>query len=147
MSLGENSLVAAYQGKGQLKSRSSGTRVVTASVLSKKAVSAEKNRICRKKAISAKRLRCSEYFRSLNFTRNITPLLIQLLFLSQINTNPQKSKSEHYVCSFTSLAILQYNCRHMHISLLQDRQTSETTKIVLRFGYYCDLAVVKYAYD
>src|SRR6218665_2614888 len=29
MSLGENSLVAAYQGKGQLKSRSSGTRVVT----------------------------------------------------------------------------------------------------------------------
>src|SRR6218665_3919967 len=29
MSLGENSLVAAYQGKGQLKSRPSGTRVVT----------------------------------------------------------------------------------------------------------------------
>src|SRR6218665_1404902 len=31
MSLGENSLVAAYQGKGQLKSRPSGTRVVTPS--------------------------------------------------------------------------------------------------------------------
>src|SRR6218665_75962 len=31
MSLGENSLVAAYQGRGQLKSRPSGTRVVTAS--------------------------------------------------------------------------------------------------------------------
>src|SRR6218665_128004 len=30
MSLGENSLVAAYQGKGQLKSRPSGTGVVTA---------------------------------------------------------------------------------------------------------------------
>ena len=29
MSLGENSLVAAYQGRGQLKSRPSGTRVVT----------------------------------------------------------------------------------------------------------------------
>ena len=29
MSLGENSLVAAYQGNGQLKSRPSGTRVVT----------------------------------------------------------------------------------------------------------------------
>src|SRR6218665_1160495 len=29
MSLGENSLVAAYQGKGQWKSRPSGTRVVT----------------------------------------------------------------------------------------------------------------------
>src|SRR6218665_3193520 len=29
MSLGENSLVAAYQGEGQLKSRPSGTRVVT----------------------------------------------------------------------------------------------------------------------
>ena len=29
MSLGENSLVAAYQGKGQLKSRPSGIRVVT----------------------------------------------------------------------------------------------------------------------
>src|SRR6218665_3240504 len=29
MSLGENSLVAAYQGIGQLKSRPSGTRVVT----------------------------------------------------------------------------------------------------------------------
>src|SRR6218665_1211026 len=29
MSLGKNSLVAAYQGKGQLKSRPSGTRVVT----------------------------------------------------------------------------------------------------------------------
>src|SRR6218665_403201 len=29
MSLGENSLVAAYQGKGQLKSRPLGTRVVT----------------------------------------------------------------------------------------------------------------------
>ena len=29
MSLGENSLVATYQGKGQLKSRPSGTRVVT----------------------------------------------------------------------------------------------------------------------
>ena len=29
MSLGENSLVAAYQGKEQLKSRPSGTRVVT----------------------------------------------------------------------------------------------------------------------
>ena len=29
MSLGENSLVAAYQGKGQLKSRPSGTSVVT----------------------------------------------------------------------------------------------------------------------
>src|SRR6218665_3809408 len=29
MSLGENSLVAAYQGKGQLKSRPSGTMVVT----------------------------------------------------------------------------------------------------------------------
>src|SRR6218665_3957265 len=29
MSLGENSLVAAYQRKGQLKSRPSGTRVVT----------------------------------------------------------------------------------------------------------------------
>src|SRR6218665_1170495 len=29
MSLGENSLVAAYQGKGQLKSRPSGTGVVT----------------------------------------------------------------------------------------------------------------------
>src|SRR6218665_424502 len=29
MSLGENSLVAAYQGKGQLKSRPSGTWVVT----------------------------------------------------------------------------------------------------------------------
>src|SRR6218665_648048 len=29
MSLGENSLVAAYQGRGQLKSRQSGTRVVT----------------------------------------------------------------------------------------------------------------------
>src|SRR6218665_2686641 len=29
MSLGENSLVAAYQGKGQLKSLPSGTRVVT----------------------------------------------------------------------------------------------------------------------
>src|SRR6218665_4013122 len=29
MSLGENSLVAAYQGKGQLKSRPSGRRVVT----------------------------------------------------------------------------------------------------------------------
>src|SRR6218665_85541 len=29
MSLGENSLVAAHQGKGQLKSRPSGTRVVT----------------------------------------------------------------------------------------------------------------------
>src|SRR6218665_75151 len=29
MSLGENSLVAAYQGKGHLKSRPSGTRVVT----------------------------------------------------------------------------------------------------------------------
>ena|SRR6218665_74429 len=28
MSLGENSLVAAYQGRGQLKSRPSGTRVV-----------------------------------------------------------------------------------------------------------------------
>src|SRR6218665_364186 len=33
MSLGENSLVAAYQGKGQLKSRPSGTRVVTKSVI------------------------------------------------------------------------------------------------------------------
>src|SRR6218665_1088557 len=32
MSLGENSLVAAYQGKGQLKSRPSGTRVVTRSI-------------------------------------------------------------------------------------------------------------------
>src|SRR6218665_2535674 len=32
MSLGENSLVAAYQGRGQLKSRPSGTRVVTLSV-------------------------------------------------------------------------------------------------------------------
>ena len=32
MSLGENSLVAAYQGKGQLKSRPSGTRVVTLSL-------------------------------------------------------------------------------------------------------------------
>src|SRR6218665_1160337 len=29
MSLGENSLVAAYQGKGQLKSRPSGIRVLT----------------------------------------------------------------------------------------------------------------------
>jgi len=29
MSLGENSLVAAYQGRGQLKSRPSGTRVLT----------------------------------------------------------------------------------------------------------------------
>src|SRR6218665_2756495 len=29
MSLGENSLVAAYQGRGQLESRPSGTRVVT----------------------------------------------------------------------------------------------------------------------
>jgi len=29
MSLGENSLVAAYQGRGHLKSRPSGTRVVT----------------------------------------------------------------------------------------------------------------------
>src|SRR6218665_3433951 len=29
MSLGENSLVAAYQGRGQLKNRPSGTRVVT----------------------------------------------------------------------------------------------------------------------
>src|SRR6218665_2050756 len=29
MSLGENSLVAAYKGRGQLKSRPSGTRVVT----------------------------------------------------------------------------------------------------------------------
>ena len=33
MSLGENSLVAAYQGKGQLKSRPSGTRVVTTYIL------------------------------------------------------------------------------------------------------------------
>ena len=33
MSLGENSLVAAYQGRGQLKSRPSGTRVVTAYIL------------------------------------------------------------------------------------------------------------------
>jgi len=33
MSLGENSLVAAYQGRGQLKSRPSGTRVVTTSNL------------------------------------------------------------------------------------------------------------------
>src|SRR6218665_3034929 len=33
MSLGENSLVAAYQGKGQLKSRPSGTRVVTVNFL------------------------------------------------------------------------------------------------------------------
>src|SRR6218665_1032035 len=32
MSLGENSLVAAYQGKGQLKSRPSGTRLVTLSL-------------------------------------------------------------------------------------------------------------------
>src|SRR6218665_3720205 len=32
MSLGENSLVAAYQGKGQLKSRPSGTRVVTPTI-------------------------------------------------------------------------------------------------------------------
>src|SRR6218665_3656150 len=31
ISLGENSLVAAYQGRGQLKSRPSGTRVVTKS--------------------------------------------------------------------------------------------------------------------
>jgi len=31
MSLGENSLVAAYQGKEQLKSRPSGTSVVTES--------------------------------------------------------------------------------------------------------------------
>jgi len=29
MSLGENSFVAAYQGRGELKSRPSGTRVVT----------------------------------------------------------------------------------------------------------------------
>jgi len=29
MSLGENSLVAAYQGREQLKSRPSGTKVVT----------------------------------------------------------------------------------------------------------------------
>jgi len=33
MSLGENSLVAAYQGKGQLKSRPSGTWVVTIAYL------------------------------------------------------------------------------------------------------------------
>jgi len=33
MSLGENSLVAAYQGKEQLKSRPSGIRVVTVLVL------------------------------------------------------------------------------------------------------------------
>ena len=33
MSLGENSLVAAYQGRGQLKSRPSGTKVVTFIVL------------------------------------------------------------------------------------------------------------------
>src|SRR6218665_2729185 len=33
MSLGENSLVEAYQGRGQLKSRPSGTRVVTSSFL------------------------------------------------------------------------------------------------------------------
>jgi len=32
MSLGENSLVAAYQGKEQLKSRPSGTRVVTTTI-------------------------------------------------------------------------------------------------------------------
>jgi len=32
MSLGENSLVAAYQGRGQLKSRPSETRVVTLSI-------------------------------------------------------------------------------------------------------------------
>ena len=32
MSLGENSLVAAYQGRGQLKSRPSGTRVVTITI-------------------------------------------------------------------------------------------------------------------
>src|SRR6218665_1796594 len=38
MSLGENSLVAAYQGRGQLKSRPSGTRVVTPDFLSKLSV-------------------------------------------------------------------------------------------------------------
>src|SRR6218665_1308323 len=38
MSLGENSLVAAYQGRGQLKSRPSGTRVVTRIFLSFKII-------------------------------------------------------------------------------------------------------------
>src|SRR6218665_1293877 len=43
MSLGENSLVAAYQGRGQLKSRPSGTRVVTNAILYNKQFGFRKN--------------------------------------------------------------------------------------------------------